>query len=439
MGIGRIIGETIDTKVRMYWKEGLFAAAPVIGTLVGEQYMPDITYFIYDKLDPDLPEDTAELVYKAIPWAFRFVETGLLGAPFVRQIKKRFIQEEWRGDLWQKLSTGTKRWFRAGVVAGTVGVALLASYPAVYPKAKQYASTKYTEIKSRLQEYVERFAPPELVLDEKDIGQLVRLLEGNPGGVVNFLQKKWHDRYTNPRDLKPNLEMAINRSRPEIAAIKHIFKSNGVPQELAFLAMTESHWRWNAESPRKARGLYQFIESTARKSGCKVDPTMDYDERLNQFLAADCAARHLSYLHSQFNKDWNLALAAYNSGMPWRYKQQANAKDEKIDYHGYLRFLASEIKKTKSNERLRFINENLNYPPHSNAIVRILRVRHTPYYRKVPREEVRIVRTRYPTLRDVAKHEDIVYKKLREYNRHVRDKQERLPSGSRVVIPRYSF
>jgi len=433
------IGENLDNLVRKYWKEEVSLALFIGGTLIGEKYMPNITYHIYDYLDPDLPEQFAQFFYDVIPWPVRFVETGVLGAPLLRQLKKRLIPEERYPNLLYRAASISKRWFKTGLVAGALGTTLIAAYPHAAPVVKKFAVTKYGELKSGLQQYVEGFIKPELKLDETDINAVIKNLGKNPGEVAKYLQNKWVRKYSDPKDLKPNLERAIERSKPEITTIKTIFKKYGIPEEIAFLAITESHWRWNAESPMKARGLYQFIVLTAKKSGCNVDLKLNYDERLNGFLSADCAARHLRYLHRTFNSDWNLALATYNSGMPWRYKAQAEQKGEEISYQGYLRFLSQELKKIKSKERLGFIKENLNYPPHYNAIVQLLKTRYPPYFKRKAKEEFVILKARYPTLNDLSRHYDIPLNDLRKLNPHIRDRLGRLPRGARIVVPKHTL
>ncbi len=88
-------------------------------------------------------------------------------------------------------------------------------------------------------------------------------------------------------------------------------RNRHLPEELKYLAIVESALEPRAVSRAKAVGLWQFMEETGKYFGLTVNSVVD--ERCDPEASTKAAVDYLELLYDRFG-DWELAIAAYNSG-----------------------------------------------------------------------------------------------------------------------------
>jgi peptidoglycan lytic transglycosylase D len=148
---------------------------------------------------------------------------------------------------------------------------------------------------------------------------------------------------------------ALSRGAKYVPSMRDILVGEGLPAELAYLPLIESGYRPQAVSRAGAVGPWQFIPETGRRYGLRIDSLVD--ERRDPIKSTQAASQYLKDLHEMFG-DWELSLAAYNTG---EYRVARILADKDVDDYWDMR------------ERGYLPNETSAYVPKFLAAVKIAR------------------------------------------------------------------
>lgn len=155
-------------------------------------------------------------------------------------------------------------------------------------------------------------------------------------------------------------ERALKRGQPHLEMIRAELQAAQLPEVFCYLPFIESGYQATITSSAEARGLWQFMPSTGRDHGLRIDDTVD--ERIDPRRSTQAACSYLNSLLNMFGPNAFLcAVAAYNKGengmarclkksgnwrSTWKFWDVVAAgdgclKQETIDY--VPRFLAAAV------------------------------------------------------------------------------------------------
>jgi membrane-bound lytic murein transglycosylase D len=129
--------------------------------------------------------------------------------------------------------------------------------------------------------------------------------------TLNPLIQQYINYYQGPRG-RSTMENGLRRSGQFMRLARTIFAQQGVPVDITWLGQVESAWKPKAMSWASASGLWQFVPSTGRSYDLRQ--TAYIDERNSFEQATRASARYLKDLAKRYNGNWELAMAAYNTG-----------------------------------------------------------------------------------------------------------------------------
>jgi membrane-bound lytic murein transglycosylase D len=174
--------------------------------------------------------------------------------------------------------------------------------PTLDPIASDSAVQEFIILPSDL-EYIPGDDTPELLADRLSCLQKQIPLTYNTTvhGFIDFFTVRNRD-YTRLMQRRQDLYFPL---------FEKTLAQYNLPDELKYLSIIESGLNARAVSRARAVGLWQFMSGTGRYFNLQTDWYVD--DRMDPEKSTDAACRYLSQLYRIFG-NWELALAAYNSG-----------------------------------------------------------------------------------------------------------------------------
>lgn len=201
--------------------------------------------------------------------------------------------------------------------------------------------------------------------------------------------------------------LTIKRANRYFPIIEPILKAQGIPDDLKYLAVIESHLNPQAKSPAGAAGMWQFMPTTGREFGLEVNKNIDERYHVEKETLAAC--KYLKQAYAKYG-DWLCVAASYNAGQgritSEKKKQQAERAidlwlvEETSRY--IFRLLAAKAVIMHPQQYGFLLKRNQLYPP-------------------IPCKELTIT-TGIDTLANFAKEQGISYAQLKDANPWLRER-----------------
>ncbi|MBU1194946.1 MAG: transglycosylase SLT domain-containing protein [Proteobacteria bacterium] len=131
---------------------------------------------------------------------------------------------------------------------------------------------------------------------------------------------------------RPQVILWMKRSAKYFPHIETIIQQYGLPADLKYIPLIESGLRPHVNSSKNAVGYWQFLESTGKRHGLRIDHMVD--ERRNIFDSTHAACKYLTQLNKRF-ESYLLALCAYNMGQS-ALSREMKAQDASDFFSLYL-------------------------------------------------------------------------------------------------------
>jgi membrane-bound lytic murein transglycosylase D len=195
------------------------------------------------------------------------------------------------------------------------------------PRARKINTKRIREAKNKYERILERLAQNPSSPDPD--ARRIAALFGPNAGKATFRKAMRNIRCQIGQ--KDRFREGLIFSGAYIEEIKEIFRSQGLPEDLAYLPHVESSFNPKAYSKLGAAGIWQFTHPTGKRF-----LTVDYtqDERRDPIRSSRAAAQLLKRNYEKLGT-WPMAITAYNHGLPGMLSAKWRKGSYEAIFQGY--------------------------------------------------------------------------------------------------------
>lgn len=199
-------------------------------------------------------------------------------------------------------------------------------------------------------------------------------------------------------------EVILGLSNYYMPLFEEIFDSYDLPLELKSMAIIESALNPRAVSRVSAKGMWQFMYSTARRYNLTINSYVD--ERFDPIKSGYAAAQYLRDSYLIFG-DWVLAIASYNCGVGnvnKAIRRSGGSKDFWEIYQflpretrGYIPSFIAALYVTNYYKEHQLTPQKVEMPVHTDTlkINKMLHFEQVTHYTGIPLQELRDLNPQY--------------------------------------------